>query len=232
MNDDELIMALREQRGTVTMTTPVEQIISRGRAVRARRRVPGAAAALGAAAAVAVSVALPPGHPAAGHPAASHSAASHSAASYSAAGHPASGPAVQLAAWTVTRRADGSIQVTFREATDAPGLQRTLRADGVPVSVTFTGHQNPACHPYPVSGSQAEPSPGQPFGGPMGSVVPRDFIRNPKQSYTTPYALVINPSALPSGAGLQIWTSGTPGAADNFQLNMSLVQASPQCTGS
>jgi hypothetical protein len=222
--NDELITALREQRGTVTMTTPVEQIISRGRAVRARRRVPGVAAALGAAAvaAVAVSVALPASHPAAGHPAAGHPAA----------GHPASGPAVQLAAWTVTRQADGSIQVTFREATDPAGLQRTLRADGVPVSVTFTGHQNPACQPYPLSGSQAQPSPGQPFGGPMGSVVPRDFIHNPKQPYTTPYALVIHPSALPSGAGLQIWTSGTPGAADNFRLNVSLVQASPQCTGS
>jgi hypothetical protein len=219
MNDDELIMALREQRGTVTMTTPVEQIISRGRAVRARRRVPGVAATLGAAAvaAVAVSVALPAGHLAASHPGASH---------------PASGPAVQLAAWTVTRQADGSVQVTFREATDPAGLQRTLRADGVSVSVTFTGHQNPACRPYPVSGSQAEPSLGQPFGGPMGSVLPRDFIHNPKLAYTTPYALVINPSALPSGAGLQIWTSGTPGAADNFQLNVNLVQASPQCTGS
>jgi hypothetical protein len=219
MNDDELIMALQEQRGTVTMTTPVEQIISRGRAVRARRRVPGVAATLGAAAvaAVAVSVALPAGHLAASHPGASH---------------PASGPAVQLAAWTVTRQADGSVQVTFREATDPAGLQRTLRADGVPVSVTFTGHQNPACQPYPVSGSQAQPSPGQPFGGPMGSVLPRDFIHNPKLAYTTPYALVINPSALPAGAGLQIWTSGTPGAADNFQLNVSLVQASPQCTGS
>jgi hypothetical protein len=219
MNDDELITTLREQCGTVTMTTPVEQIISRGRTVRARRRVPGVAAALGAAAAaaVAVSVALPAGHPAGGHPAASH---------------PVSGPAVQLAAWTVTRQADGSIRVTFREATDPAGLQRTLRADGVPASVTFTGHQNTACQPYHLSGSLAEPSPGQPFGGPMGSVVPRDFIHNPKQSYTTPYALVIDPSALPSGAGLQIWTSGTPGAADNCQLNVGLVQASAQCTGS
>ena len=107
-----------------------------------------------------------------------------------------------------------------------------LRADGVPASVTFTGHQNPACQPYPSSGSQAQPSPGHPFGGPMAGVVPRDFLNNPKQAYTTPHALVIDPSALPSGAGLQIWTSGTPGVAGNFQLNLSLVQASPQCTGS
>ena len=61
MNDDELITILREQRDKVPMNTPVEQIISRGRAVRARRRVPAVAGALGAAAAVAfaVSAALP-----------------------------------------------------------------------------------------------------------------------------------------------------------------------------
>ena len=53
-----------------------------------------------------------------------------------------------------------------------------------------------------------------------------------KDAFTTPYALVINPSALPSGVGLEIWTSGTPGAADNFQLQVLLVRASPQCTGS
>jgi hypothetical protein len=140
MNDGELITVLREQRGTVVMTTPVQQIISRGHAVRNRRRARGlVAAAVGtaAAAAVAVSVVLPASRPAASHPAASSPATSH----------PASLPSVRLAAWTVTRQADGSIQVTFREATDAAGLQRTLRADGVPVSVTFTGQQNHAVRP-------------------------------------------------------------------------------------
>ena len=224
MNDDELITAVRESFTGVRSATPVERIISRSRAVRARRRLPWFAASVGmaGAAVAAVSVALPASRPAASVPAVSHQVVSH----------PASGPAVQLTAWTVTRQADGSIRVTFREATDAAGLQRTLRADGIPVSVTFTGQQNPACQPYPSSGSQAQPSPGQPFGGPMAGVVSRDFLRNPKQAYTTPYALVIHPSALPSGAGLQIWSSGTPGAADNFQLGVGLVQASPQCTGS
>ena len=71
MNDDELITILREQRDKVPMNTPVEQIISRGRAVRARRRVPAVAGALGAAAAVAfaVSAALPASHPPATLPA-------------------------------------------------------------------------------------------------------------------------------------------------------------------
>jgi hypothetical protein len=220
MIDDELITVLREQRGKVVMTTPVEQIISRGRSVRARRRVPQAAGALGAAVAtaVAVSLALSASHPAANHPAANHPAASH----------PASGPGIQLAAWTVTRLAGGSIKVTFREATDPAGLQRTLRADGVPVSVTFTGQQNPVCQPYASSGSTAF----WPFGPATGPLDGSRFIHHPQDAFTTPYALVIDPSALPSGAGLQIWTSGTPGAADNFQLNVSLVKASPQCTGS
>lgn len=56
-------------------------------------------------------------------------------------------------------------------------------------------------------------------------------LDHPQDAYDTPYALVIHPSRLPRGGGLQIWTSGTPGAADNFQVNVSLVQASPQCTG-
>jgi hypothetical protein len=215
MNDNELITVLREQRGTVLMTTPVEQIISRGRAVRARRRVPGVAAAVGTAAvaAVAVGVALPASHPGASHPAAKH---------------PAGGPGLHLTAWTVSRQADGSIRVTFRDATDPAGLQRTLRADGVPVSVTFTGHQNPACQAYSSGSSQGF----KPFGSRTGPFGRPGFINNPKSAYSSPDALVIDPSALPSGAGLQIWTSGTPGAADNFLLNVNLVQASPQCTGS
>ncbi len=196
MNDDELITALREQRDKVPMNTPVEQIISQGRAVRARRRVPGVAGALGAAAAVAfaVSVALP-------------------------ASHPASGPRAHLAAWTVASQADGSIGVTIRELRDPAGLQRRLRADGVPASVTFTGQQNPACQGYPGGGSQSQRR------HLLSSVVPlpsggRD-------------AMIIHPSALPSGAGLQIyalfqhyWPRGS------FQVAVGLVQASPQCTGS
>jgi hypothetical protein len=220
MNDHELMTVVREKFADVHSVTAVDRIVSRSRAMRARRRVARTAATLGAttAAAVAVSVAL-----AASHPAASHLAARHPAAS-----HPASGPSVQLAAWTVTRQADGLIRVTFRQAIHAAALQRTLRADGVPASVTFTGQQNPACQHYRAGGSPAF----WPFGpnaGPLGGYT---FIHHPKDAYATPYALVIHPSALPAGAGLQIWTSGTPGAADNFQLYVSLVRASPQCTGS
>ena len=53
----------------------------------------------------------------------------------------------QLTAWTVTRQADGNITITIRQLKDPAGLQATLRADGVPASVTFARQQNPALRP-------------------------------------------------------------------------------------
>ena len=56
MNDDELLTAVRRQRSKVPMTVPVEQVIRRGRAVRARRRKVGLAVALVVVAAAVVAV--------------------------------------------------------------------------------------------------------------------------------------------------------------------------------
>ena len=65
MNDDELITAVREPVTDVHSTTPVEQILSRSRAIRARRRIPGLAAALAVAAGRGLAVtALLPASPA------------------------------------------------------------------------------------------------------------------------------------------------------------------------
>lgn len=93
MTDDDLITLVREQRGNVHMDIPMERIAARGRALRARRRIPGLAAgalAVVGAAALAVTALLPAGHQARPAPA-------------------------QLAAWTVTRQADGTITVTVRQ---------------------------------------------------------------------------------------------------------------------
>jgi len=136
----------------------------------------------------------------------------------------ASGPGTRLAAWTVTRQADGNIHITFRQATDPAGLQSTLRADGVPASVTFTGRPNPACRT--ISFAAPPFSDKGAFRGPLTKVV-AGLAAKPAQD-----VLVLRPSALPSGDGVQISTSGTPGAAGNFRLFVDLVQASPQCTGS
>jgi hypothetical protein len=196
MNDDELTTAVKESVTGVHMNIPAEQIVHRSRAIRARRRIPALAGALAVAAgtALAVPMLLP---------------ASHHAS------HPAR---AQLAGWTVTKQADGNIRVTIHQLRDPAGLQNTLRADGVPASVTFTGQPNPACKPYPRGGgSPALVRVVTPFPG-------HDNLKG----------LIIHPSALPAGAGLGIAAGHRhqPPRGGGVELTLWLVTASPQCTGS
>jgi len=64
MNDNDLITAMRESFTDVRSATPVDQIVSRSRVIRARRRIPGALAAVALAAAAGITVALIPSGPA------------------------------------------------------------------------------------------------------------------------------------------------------------------------
>ena len=186
MTDEELMTMVREQRSSVPMTTPVEQIISRGRTVRTRRRIPSVAGALAGAAAVALAVAalLPAGHQANRL------------------------PPLQLAAWTVVKHADGKVVVTVRQLRDPAGLQRTLRADGVPATVTFFGQEPRACRNYPLD----------------PALLHRIF------SFNQP-PLVIHASALPDGTGVRLGPGHYPPGGP-IALAVSLVHASPRCTGS
>jgi hypothetical protein len=74
MKDNELLTLVREQRDKVPMTTPVEQVISRGRQLRARRRVRVLSATFAATAAAVLTVAvLVPGSQASSGRVATHS---------------------------------------------------------------------------------------------------------------------------------------------------------------
>lgn len=112
----------------------------------------------------------------------------------------------QLAAWTVSRHADGTVDVAIREVNDPARLQAKLGADGVPASVSATGNQ--ACEAYPANattfGHVFKFQPGQPVHG---------------------ATLVIHPSALPSGAGVEI--SGQEASSVAFRL----IRVSRGCTG-
>ena len=187
MTDDDLITLVRQQRSSVHMDTPVEQIVGRGRALRARRRLPGVAAgalAVAAAAVLAVTALQPTGHQ---------------------SGRPL--PA-QLDAWTVTKQADGTITVTVRQLRDPQGLQSRLRADGVPASVTFFGHEPRACQRYPKTSAALIT---KVFGG-----------------HGPP--LVIHPKALPHDVGIQLSPLHQPHGAP-IALAAGLVRATPGCTG-
>ena len=188
MNDSELITAVRESFAGVHSDTGVEQIVSRSRAMRARRRVPVLAAALAVAAGAAVGV-----------------------AALTPAQHQASGPpGTQLAAWTVVKRADGTVSVTLRQLRDPGGLQRRLRADGVPATVTFFGGTTPrSCQKYPVN----------------DALINRVFTGRTAGGFPV---MIIHVPALPHGAGVQI---NPPAQQPVRNVAIGLVYASPSCTG-
>lgn len=100
--------------------------------------------------------------------------------------------------------------VTLRELRDPSGLQHTLRADGIPASVTFFGRVPRSCQRYPVDTTQLN-----------NVFTERHAGRFP--------VMVIHPSALPDGAGVEI---NPPDQQPVTRVAIGLVHASPQCTGS
>jgi hypothetical protein len=159
-------------------------------------------------------------------------------------GHSAAHPRTALlAAWTVAKQANGDIKITVRQLSDPSGLQSTLRADGVPANVTFLAHPDPSCQPYPQT-----------------QALFRNIYPDQKAAGSGDTVLIIHPSALPSGAGVQIGAAvgrhagdgGLPQASANQAINhavhlpvhhvaagaqngvirVGLVYVSRQCTGS
>jgi hypothetical protein len=116
---------------------------------------------------------------------------------------PASSPGARLAAWTVTKRADGTVLVTIREITNPLELERRLRANGVPATVTFFPGLNPACQAPPV-GFRIPPHPGvwivdvNPDANAGAGTVPA----YPKHR-RSPVVLIIRPAAIAPHTGLE-----------------------------
>lgn len=217
------LAAAKDSFAGVHMNTPPDAIARNGRARRRWHRLTGLTAAMAfiAGTGIAVTALAPSGYTA------------------SQSGHPASHQrTAQLAAWTVAKQANGDIMVTIRQLSDPSGLQSTLRADGVPASVTSLGQRDLSCRLYPMTQAlfmsiyQAQNAVGS------GNIV-----------------LIIHPSALPSGAGVQIGAATgrqvrdrgpdedgnqavhqpvhhVGASADNTALRVGLVYASQQCTGS
>jgi hypothetical protein len=162
----------------------------------------------------------------------------------SQSGHPASHPrTAQLAAWTVAKQANGDVKVTIRQLSDPSGLQSTLLADGVPANVTSLAQHAPSCRPYPQT-----------------QALFKSIYQAQKAAGSGNTILIIHPSALPSGAGVQIGAPAGQQAGDRALhpaaanqtihhsvrqpihqvaarahygvIRVGLVYASQQCTGS
>jgi hypothetical protein len=230
MNDD-LEELLREgiDRLTAESEIPDGLVAQAQRRVARRRRSVRGAVAVGAAAtatlaAVAVTGLLSASHqlPQAGHqPLSASQQAGHSTQA-------------RLAAWTVTRLANGNISVTINQLADPGGLQGTLRADGVPASVTFVDQPSAACQPFPGGTPGSLRHPATPlllrvFPKPYGDLPPRRLAPFGPPAPGT--ALIeIDPSAIPENAGVQF--GGTFHGVYGEILVPTVVYASAQCTGS
>jgi hypothetical protein len=215
MNDNELSTMVRESVADVHSATPVAEIVSRGRAVRARRRTPAlaGAGAVVAGTALAVTTLAPSGHP-----------------GVEGSRHPGNPLAnARLAAWTVAKQANGDIDVTINQLRNPVGLQRTLRADGVPVRVSYSSHPLPVTrsnsnrgHGFLVGPTGVGPA----YHGPLRldgqapelpcKFYPTDDLNavvNFPGGSTNPHGgtvyLVIKPSALPAGVGLAMFVGGS-----------------------
>jgi hypothetical protein len=212
---------LRDALGEETQpVVPASEIIARVARRRVRRRVSEMTGvlAVAAVAAVAATALLPASHPASKQP----SNLAHA----------------QLTAWTVSRQANGTVLVTVREFRDRAGLQSTLRADGIPVSIIF----------IPAFGIPANVfTPGNPCreftgdGNGPGTFSPLVLkvahLVDPHAADPFQGGVIINPSALPDHVGLQLYITRGLGnsslhhdAADGYFED--LVQDSPACTGS
>lgn len=226
VSDDDVLCAVSDSLSRVPVARPpqLETVMARGRARQRRRRASGMTAALTVVAAVAATVtvtALPAGrHPAA--PAVSDGVNS--------------APSARLAAWTVTRQAGGDIKVTINELRDPAGLQRTLRADGVPASVSFLDQRNPACRvlafdPALLAKIFPARSAGVVHHLPGGEILSTGASAGGDAGGD----MVIDPAAIPGDVGLQLafHTMGGGTAGHSTILGRTaLVHASPQCTGS
>jgi hypothetical protein len=127
MNDDELAAAVKEAVRGAHMNVPAEQILHRSRAVRARRRIPGAVSGLSVIAAAAtvlglgLSGAFGPGEARDTGPAQARDTGT-----------------VRTMAFTLTRHANGTATLTInpKELVDAAALQKDLQQYGIPAMVT------------------------------------------------------------------------------------------------
>jgi len=208
MNDTDLAALVRDAMRDTHMTVPESDITRRARTLRTRRHVAAGGAAVAGLAAAALAVATlaaPASSPATGH-------AQNTA---------------QLTAWTVTKDPGGVIDVTIRELKDPAGLQARLRADGVPINVSFSG-PNPACDPYYPNYQYIPPMPPRYLGKPGNYPWIHSYDNGSVTvSVTSPsdLTLVLRPARMPRGTAFQIV------ALRGSVVAWGLVKTSPACTG-
>jgi hypothetical protein len=135
------------------------------------------------------------------------------------------GSGAVLDAWSVTVGPNDTVTVMIRQLYDPAGLQRALRADGVPARVEFQPGIPSDSPPLPhgctapaMSDEQNAQLQGKILGPPM---------MNPSAGI----ALTIRPRAIPAGIGIFL-AANTDQGQGGYGWGLDLVVASPSGTGS
>jgi hypothetical protein len=219
MNDDQLMTAVRESFAAVRLAVPVEQTVRRGRALRGRSRAYRAAAVAGVAAIAAVTAVTVTGPGRAAPPAASANS-----------GAPVvTGPGgTTLDAWTVTKGSDGTVNVTIRQLLDAAGVQRALRADGVPARVEFQSGMISDSPPLPAGCNDVKMS-DEANADLQGKILGWPLSIRPDQAHGV--ALTIYAHQIPRGIGIYLAVQPESSPHGSWGWGLDLVQATPACTG-
>jgi hypothetical protein len=225
MNDDQLMTAVRDSFANVRLDVPVEETARRGRTLRGRSRAFRAAALAGVAGVAAIAgvtaVAVTgPGR--AAPPAAS--------ASFGATGAPVvTGPGgIRLVAWTVSKGKGGAVNVTIRQLLDVAGLQRALRADGVPARVVFQSGPIDDSPPLPASCADVKMS-DVANAALQAKILGWPSSIQPDQAHGI--ALTLYTRQIPRGIGVYLAVQGQSSPHGSWGWGLDLVQASRACTG-
>jgi hypothetical protein len=199
MNDNELITLVRESVAGVHSTTPVAQIISRGRAVRTRRRLGGSAglAVAGVAVGSALVVGLTGVLGASPHQSTGATRATQSTGT------------IRTVGFILTANTNGTLTLTMSQMLDPAALQQALAQHGIAALVktnTYcTSDPAPAGDGVLSVNPPVQPKPGfvpAPSGFADGPQVLQpghpDKVFPPDAHTQT----VINPAAMPAGTEL------------------------------
>ncbi|HEX4092973.1 MAG TPA: hypothetical protein VHZ33_30005 [Trebonia sp.] len=219
MNDDQMLTAVRDSFADVRLDVPLDRTVSRGRALRGRSRALRVASVAGAAALAGVAAVAMTGLGRADAPATASSRTG----------------TAKLDAWTVTKAPDGIVNVTIRQFSDEAGLQRTLRADGVPIWVAFTSglvSDDPplprGCRPVAMSDRANTILQAKILGWPADPKT-----GGPVAHYGPGIAISFHTRQIPDGVGinLQVQPEAKRGGTVSYGWGLGLVATSPTCIG-
>jgi hypothetical protein len=190
MNDDSLYTLIRTEFEPVRVTRGLDEVTARGYGIRRRRRVAGFGVALAVAVAAVLALILPPDRPAPSAP-------------------------MQLAAWSVDPRPDGTVVLTIRQLLHADELTVALKTAGVPSLVEFE-QVDPAT--ARVTGCEEQ----QPALPQLNEVMPPRLSRVHGAERT----FEIRRAAMPAGTSLHFVIFGQGDGGSRF-VQTSLVRGVP-----